>query len=107
MFEDVYPKELEISAFHSQQSAEKVLKAFLVAHDIEPPKIHDLEKIVKLCKNINGDFSQIEIDCQKITPYGVASRYPDEIAVDEAIVKTLIERAQKIYDFCLAKIPKP
>ena len=69
-----------------------------------PPKLHDLETISRLCKNIDGDFSQIEIDCQKINPYGVASRYPDEIAVDEIVVKALIERAQKIYDFCIAKI---
>ena len=101
-------------------------KVFLVFNDIDPPRICDLEKIVRLCKTIDGGFSPIEIECQKINPYGVASRYPDEITVNETIVKTLVERAQKVYskvwfntpedlwsalcsaeahDFCVSKVP--
>jgi HEPN domain-containing protein len=30
MFEDVYPKRLVISCYHSQQAAEKALKGYLV-----------------------------------------------------------------------------
>jgi HEPN domain-containing protein len=104
LFEDLYPKEIEIPAWHCQQCAEKALKAFLVAHDIDPPKIHNLEELAKLCKAIDGGFSEIELDCEKINPYGVASRYPREIVVDEIIVKALIERAQRVDDFCVAKI---
>jgi HEPN domain-containing protein len=104
MFEDVYPKETEISAWHSQQCAEKILKAFLVAHDIVPPKIHNLEELDKLCQNIDGTFSEIQTDCQKLNPYGAATRYPNELAVDETMTKAVIEKAQTIYDFCVAKI---
>jgi HEPN domain-containing protein len=42
MFYNVNPKQTGISVFHCQQCAEKVLKAYLVAHEIDPPKIHDL-----------------------------------------------------------------
>ena len=103
LFEDLYPKQTHIAAYLSQQCAEKALKAFLVSNNRDPPKIHDLEELGELCNNIDNDFSQIKIDCQKINPYGVASRYPDEIDVDEIIAKTLIERARKIYDFCVEK----
>jgi HEPN domain-containing protein len=104
LFEDVYPKQTEIAAWHSHQCAEKALKAFLVANDIDPPKIHDLEKLVKLSQNIDAGFLEIQNDCQKINLYGSAARYPNELDIDETIVKTVIERAQKIYDFCVIKI---
>jgi HEPN domain-containing protein len=104
LFEDLYPKQTNRAAYLSQQCVEKALKAFFVVHDREPPKTHDLDKLVKLCQDIDGGFSQIQDDCRKINPYGTASCYPDEIAVDEAIVKTLVGRAQKVYDFCIAKI---
>ncbi|MDR0705005.1 MAG: HEPN domain-containing protein [Planctomycetaceae bacterium] len=104
MFEDVYPKETEIAAWHSQQCAEKTLKAFLVANNIEPPKIHNLEELVKRCQNIDSSFSEIQYDCQRINPYGAVTRYPNEWNVDETIAQTVIARAQKIYDFCVTKI---
>ncbi|MDR1469016.1 MAG: HEPN domain-containing protein [Spirochaetaceae bacterium] len=104
MFEDVYPKETEISAWHSQQCAEKALKAFLVANDIDPPKIHNLDELDKLCQNIDAGFSEIWGDCQKLNPYGSAVRYPNELVVDEAIVQAAIKRAQKVYDFCVSRI---
>jgi HEPN domain-containing protein len=34
--------------FHAQQAAEKFLKAFLVWHQIEFPKTHDLSQLLKL-----------------------------------------------------------
>jgi HEPN domain-containing protein len=104
VFEDLHPKQTEISAWHCQQCAEKALKAFLVARDIDPPKIHDLDELVKRCQNIDAGFSEIQYDCEKVNPYGSGVRYPNELADDETIVKTLIWRAQKIYDFCAAKI---
>jgi HEPN domain-containing protein len=104
LFEDLYPKQTNIAAYLCQQCAEKALKAFLVFHDIDPPKIHDLERLVHLCQSVDAGFLEIEIDCKKINPYGAASRYPGEIFVDDTIAKTLIERAQKVYDFSTAKI---
>jgi HEPN domain-containing protein len=104
LFEELSPKEIEIPAWHSLQCMENALKAFLVAHDIDPPKTHDLEQLADLCKAIDGSFTEIEIDCKKINHYSDASRYPGEIVIDEIIVKALIERAQRVYDFCGAKI---
>jgi HEPN domain-containing protein len=36
MFKDVYPKETEISCYHTQQCAEKSLKAYLIAKETDP-----------------------------------------------------------------------
>ncbi|GHV95695.1 hypothetical protein AGMMS50293_20150 [Spirochaetia bacterium] len=76
MFDDVYPKQTEISAFHSQQCAEKALKAFLYANEIPFPWIHDLVKLIRLCKDVDQSFSEIEIECGKLNPYGTITRYP-------------------------------
>jgi HEPN domain-containing protein len=45
---DFYPKKLAIACYHSQQSAEKALKAFLVYCGIEPPKTHDLRQLCEM-----------------------------------------------------------
>ena len=42
MFNNVNPKETEISCFHTQQCAEKSLKAYLALKNIAPPRTHDL-----------------------------------------------------------------
>jgi HEPN domain-containing protein len=104
MFEDVYPKETEISAYHCQQCAEKALKAFLIANDIEPPRIHNLRTLCDLCKSIDAEFSVLEIDCVELNPFGSEVRYPNELAADESIVKAAIERVRKVYNFCTQKI---
>ncbi|GMO42217.1 MAG: HEPN domain-containing protein [Treponemataceae bacterium] len=104
LFEDLYPKQTEISAYHCQQCAEKALKAFLFFNDIEPPRIHDLIRLCELCKNIDGEFSELDAYCKNLNPFGSEIRYPNELAADEYIAKAAIDRAQKIYDFCTAKI---
>jgi len=43
--------------------------------------------------------------CADLTPYGVAVRYPDGLAVDDMIAKLALDRAQIIYGFCAGKIP--
>jgi len=42
--------------------------------------------------------------CSDLTPYGVAVRYPNELAVDDTIAKATIEKAQFVYDFIFGKI---
>jgi HEPN domain-containing protein len=49
MFNDVNPKETEISCYHAQQCAEKSLKACLILKNITPPRIHDLLELNQLC----------------------------------------------------------
>ena len=105
LFEDSYPKQTEIAAYHSQQCAEKALKAFLVFNDIEPPRIHNLIKLLDLCRDIDKSFLELTTECKRLDPFGSAARYPNELVTDDAIARTAIEDAQKVYDFCTAKIP--
>jgi HEPN domain-containing protein len=106
-FDDLYPKQTEIAVYLCQQCAEKALKAYLVFNDIDPPWIHDLIKLLRMCKSIDTDFSLLETYCKRLNPFGAATRYPNELAADEPVAKAAIEDAQKIYDLCVAKMPVP
>ncbi len=50
--------------FHFNQSAEKYLKAFIIANSLEFFKIHDLHLLLKQCKSKDPSFSQLEDDCE-------------------------------------------
>jgi len=100
MFDNVYPKEIEISCYHTQQCAEKSLKAYLISKNIEPPRTHDLVELNNLCMIHDSDFLTIQQYCVFLNPYGVNVRYPNELAVDDFLTKSAIENAQKIFEFC-------
>jgi HEPN domain-containing protein len=68
----------EVVAFHSQQAVEKSLKAFLVCHQIEFPKTHDVRRLLALCASIDPDLAETLTGAAELTPYGVAYRYPGE-----------------------------
>jgi HEPN domain-containing protein len=106
LFEDLYPKQSEIACYLSQQCAEKSLKGYLFFKDIEPPRVHNLIELCQICMNHDNTFSEILDDCSDLTPYGVTVRYPNELAVDDVIARSAIDKAQIIYNFCLAKVPE-
>ena len=49
----------DMICFHAQQSVEKYLKAFLIANQINYPHTHNIGTILKSCKDINPNFSQL------------------------------------------------
>jgi len=108
LFGDLYPKQTEIACYLSQQCAEKALKGYLFFKDTEPPRTHNLVELCQICMKHDSTFSEIMDACADLTPYGVAVRYPNELAVDEVIAKAAIDKAQVIFDFCKGKIlPEP
>ena len=69
---------LNTTCFHSQQSAEKHLKAFLALKEISFPKTHDLILLNKLCVKEDSDFEFISDLVVSLNPYSVEFRYPGE-----------------------------
>jgi HEPN domain-containing protein len=100
MFNNVNPKETEISCYHAQQCAEKSLKAYLILKDVDPPRIHDLLELNQLCATREPCFSTVQQYCVLLNPYGVHVCYPNELAVDDTLVKLAIENAGKLFEFC-------
>jgi HEPN domain-containing protein len=61
--------------FHSQQCAEKYLKALLIFHGIDFAKIHDLTELAALVP----EAASLNVDAvvfQELNPYAVEMRYP-------------------------------
>ena len=65
--------------FHAQQAVEKVLKAFLVHQGSGLSKTPDLVALLAQCVAHDANLSALETDCRKLTSYGVAARYPDDL----------------------------
>ena len=80
VIEKLFESEPELYAsticFHAQQAVEKFLKAFLVFHNIDFPKTHDLDYLLFECKKI--DAKNFDIDLGSLTDFGVSMRYPDD-----------------------------
>ena len=106
LYEDLHPKQTEIACYLSQQCAEKALKGYILYKDTEPPKTHNLVELCQICANYDNSFEELLDACADLTPYGIAVRYPNELAVDDVIAKLAIGKAQSIYDFCVGKIPQ-
>ena len=68
----------EIIAFLCQQAVEKYLKAFLVRHQIEFPKTHDIAKLLDRVATVNANMAESLRDADVLTPFGVDVRYPSD-----------------------------
>ena len=86
---------LDTVCFHSQQAAEKTLKAYLTAHEIEYPFIHNLEKLIDLCAARDPSFAEIKPIAGGLTPYAVDLRY-------DADFWPKLEMAQEAYEAAVA-----
>jgi HEPN domain-containing protein len=105
-FDTLHPKPLEIIWYHCQQAAEKSLKGFLVNQDVEPPFIHDLEKLREICMEFDSRFAAFKETCRQLTDYAVTVRYPDHPEVTEADAIFALAEAEKMYTFCRALLPE-
>jgi HEPN domain-containing protein len=96
----LYPPPLEIICYHCQQAIEKYLKGYLVFHGAtEPPKIHNLMALCASCAERDKRFDLIVSKCNVLNAYGVQTRYPDEIYIDESQMKKALLFASEIKDF--------
>ena len=87
--------------FHTQQCAEKYLKAYLVFNGKEITKTlktHNIEVLLVACKEMDDSFNYlIEINAHELTDYAIEARYPDDFylpSVSES--NQAIETAEKV-----------
>ena len=65
--------------FHAQQAAEKFIKAFLVRHQVEFPKSHDVALLRQLVARVDSKLAEKLATADALTPYGVEFRYPGDL----------------------------
>ncbi len=91
--------------YHTQQCAEKAIKAFLIYKDKPLRRIHDLVELVHLCIELDGDFEEILMDAADLNPYATRARYPDSyyIMPDVTTAHVNFNQAKKIFEFVKTK----
>jgi HEPN domain-containing protein len=94
-----HPTPDEVICHLCQQSAEKFLKGFLFFHDIEPPKIHDLNELLGMCVKHDCHFSILAPKMHILTTYAVIPRYPNELGITGEDMKTAILYAKDVQEF--------
>ena len=66
-------------SMHGQQAVEKFLKTFLVYHNVDFPRTHDVDFLLKECQKIDPD--DFNIDIGSLGVYGLKLRYPDDFYI--------------------------
>ncbi len=95
--------------FFFQQSAEKYLKAYIVAHDLEFRKIHDLIELLAICRTRDPALAGSEADCRLLNRFYVDTRYPAHWPSDFTITdaKSAQEAAGRISQAIKSKLNAP
>jgi len=85
-------------AYHSQQCAEKYIKAYLLYHDVDFPYTHNISTLIELCLPF-VDLNEKLASAKELSKYAVAVRYPTDyltLTKREAIRLTKIANKVKI-----------
>jgi HEPN domain-containing protein len=85
-----------IIAYHSQQSAEKYLKAFLIYYSIDFPYTNNISTLIELCMPI-VDLNNKLKSAKELSKYAVAIRYPTEcIKINKSEAQRTIKIATNV-----------
>ena len=87
-----------VICFHSQQSAEKYLKALLQEHKQSIPKIHHLVDLLALVTQVDASCQFLRADLEMLEDYAVDFRYPGPVATEED-AKSALKAAKTVREF--------
>lgn len=97
---------LDTAIYHCQQLTEKVVKGWLVYHDISFSKTHDLRLLVALAAETEPAFNKWLDVAERITPYATAYRYPGEVLEPtEDEYQDAFKAAVDFYGFVCSLLP--
>jgi len=94
----------ETAGFHAQQAAEKALKAFLVRHQIDFTRTHDLGELLRLAEPVAPGITRKLADAERLNRHAVETRYPtgatpvsrEEAARDLALATDVVENVRTL-----------
>lgn len=97
---------LDTACFHAQQAAEKCLKAYLTAYEIEFPFSHNLVRLVDLGTQHDSSFASLRGLSEELTPYAVELRYDAEFWPALETANQALSAALTIRDFVVERLPE-
>jgi len=92
--------------FHSQQSVEKFLKAFLQENKQTIPRTHILADLLTLCAKIDPTFYTIQQDVNVIEGYATQFRYPGNFA-ERIDARQAYKIVRALRGFILSRFSEP
>ncbi len=66
----------DIVCYHAQQTAEKMLKAYIVSNQRVAAKTHDLLALLRECNRLGAGLEDLAEICKFLFRYGAIARYP-------------------------------
>ena len=88
----------DMVCYHAQQTAEKMLKAFLVFHGQQPRKTHDLVALLSECLRHDAALSVLSDDADALNGYSIEVRYPPDLyEPGEADGLSAVDAARRVY----------
>ncbi len=95
------------AVFHSQQAAEKTLKAFLAAHNRPFRRTHDLDELGITVVVLDSTLAEVVDGVKDLTPYAWRFRYPGApLAPVEDETREAIALARAVYEAILVRLPE-
>ncbi len=90
-----------VVCFHSQQMAEKLIKAYLTEKNIYFQRTHDLSFLLsKFLIPIDTNFNKLKEPCEYLTDFGILPRYPgDYEELDSTVAKDAFNHALEIKSY--------
>lgn len=89
--------------FHSQQCAEKYLKAFLQEHGVRFERRHELIPLLELCLSLDAEFEVLRSALQSLEQYAVLIRYPG-LTVPAEMAEQAFQSAEIVRAFVRKKL---
>ncbi|HVN54903.1 MAG TPA: HEPN domain-containing protein [Anaerolineaceae bacterium] len=89
--------------FHTQQAAEKYLKALLQESGTPIPRIHSLADLLALISKLDPDVLLIQANANVLEGFAVQYRYPG-LSADKAEAKLALSAADRVCSFIRAKL---
>ena len=92
--------------FHTQQAAEKAMKAFLAWHDVPFRKTHNIEELGQQCAALDITLQEVVEKAAPLTEYAWKFRYPGEADdPNSAEAERALAAARTAYEAILLRLP--
>jgi HEPN domain-containing protein len=95
---------VEMVCYLCQQSAEKILKAYIIAKTETRRKTHNLLDLLDDCLSHSSDFDNLRKPCMGLNPYITVARYPSDIDPTEYHMQQALKDASQVLEFTKAKL---
>lgn len=95
----------DTACFHTQQAAEKYLKALLASAGATIPRTHNLEDIHELCRAALPGWEVTDIELSELTPFAVELRYDFEFWPERETAEQALEQAERLAVAVIAALP--